>query len=66
MQINSDGFLDGIPGICSECFSEQKTSPHPKHYYCRHRERLAVQREGGWETFSDVSSEITEYEAPMK
>ncbi len=48
--IGSDGFLDGIPGICPECFSEQARTPHPKHYYCKHREQLAVQRDGGWET----------------
>ncbi len=57
IQIGSDGFLDGIPSICPECFAEQTGSPHPKHYYCKHRERLAVQREGGWETYTDVAPE---------
>ncbi len=55
--IGSDGFLDGIPGICRKCFSEQNRTPHPKHYYCKHRERLAVQIEGGWETYTDVAPE---------
>ncbi len=55
--IGSDGFLDGIPGICPECFAEQTRTPHPKHYYCKHRERLAVQREGGWETYTNVAPE---------
>ncbi len=59
--IGSDGFLDGVPGICPECFSEQTSTPHPKHYFCRHREWLAVQREGGWETFRDVApDQVTE------
>ncbi len=58
--IGSDGFTKGIPGICPECFSEQTSYPHPKHYYCKHRERLAVQIEGGWETFRDVAPENVE------
>ena len=55
--IGSDGFLDGIPSICLACFSEQTSTPHPKHYYCKHRERLAVQMEGGWETYTNVAPE---------
>ncbi len=55
--IGSDGFLDGIPGICPECFAAHTRTPHPKHYYCKHRERLAVQRAGGWETYRDVAPE---------
>jgi len=58
--IGSDGFLDGIPSICPGCFSEQTSTPHPKHYYCKHRERLAVQVEGGWETHRDVAPEKVE------
>ncbi len=42
--IGSDGFQDGIPGICPECFSEQTQTPRPKHYYCKHRERLTSKR----------------------
>ena len=40
-----------------ECFEEQTSTPHPEHYYCKHRERLAVQREGGWETYTNVAPE---------
>ena len=53
--IGSDGFLDGIPGICDQCFREQTRSPHPDYYYCEHRQRLGVQVQGGWETFRDVA-----------
>jgi len=27
------------------------------HHFCKHRERLAVQREGGWETYTNVAPE---------
>ena len=50
----SDGFQDGIPGICGKCFEEQKRDPHPERYYCPHRKRLAVLTDGCWETFRDV------------
>ncbi len=53
----SDGFQDGIPGICNECFRE---SPNVDRYYCPHNRRLAVLSEGCWETFRDVETgEIT-------
>ena len=52
--IGSDGFLDGIPGICGECFREQTRAPHPKRYYCLHRERVAVRIDGGWETAKEA------------
>ena len=52
--IGSDGFTTGIPGICPDCFADQTSFPHPEHYYCEHRERLAVKRDMGWETFRDV------------
>ncbi len=47
----SDGFQDGLPGICDERFKEQKPS---ERYYCPHNKRLAVLSEGCWETFRDV------------
>ncbi len=49
----SDGFQDGLPGICDECFKEQKPS---ERYYCPHDKRLAVLSEGCWETFRDVEA----------
>jgi len=49
-----DGFLAGIPGICEECFSDQKQFPHPDYYYCEHRKRLAIQVQGSCETFRHV------------
>ena len=53
--IGSDGFSTAIPGICEDCFSSQKSDRCPAHYYCSHNLKLAVKREGGWETFSKVS-----------
>ncbi len=50
----SDGFQTGLPGICDECFKEQKPS---ERYYCPHSKRLAVLSEGCWETFRDVMTE---------
>ena len=50
----SDGFDTGIPGICDECFQEQKPS---ERYYCEHNKRLAVYQNGYWETFKDVGPE---------
>ncbi len=35
----SDGFQTGLPGICDECFQEQKPS---ERYYSEHNQRLAV------------------------
>ncbi len=42
------------PGICDECFKEQKPS---ERYYCPHNKQLAVLSEGCWETFRDVQPE---------
>ncbi len=53
----SDGFQTGIPGICDECFEEQKPS---ERYYCPHNKRLVVFGEGWWETFRDVETEKAE------
>ena len=47
----------GIAGICDECFLDQTRFPHPPSYYCEHRRRLAVQVQGGWETFRDVNTD---------
>jgi hypothetical protein len=40
-----------IPGICDECFKEQKPADH---FYCEHDKRLAVYHDGCWETTRDV------------
>ena len=45
--IGSDGVPEGIPGFCGVCFAEQTDCTHPPWYYCKHRKRLAVQKEGG-------------------
>ena len=45
---------NGIPGICDECFQEQKPS---ERYSCEHNNRLAVFQDGYWETFRDVEAE---------
>ena len=50
----SDGFQEGIPGICDECFRESRNA---KSYYCPHNGRSAVYKDGYWETFRDVSPE---------
>jgi hypothetical protein len=47
----SDGFQTGLPGISDECFKEQKPS---ERYYYPHNKRLAVLKNGCWETFRDV------------
>ena len=52
----SDGFLISMPGICQEGFLEQRSYPHPEKYYCPHNKRLAVHKNGYWETFMDVES----------
>jgi hypothetical protein len=51
--IGSDGFQTDLPGICNECFQEQKPS---ERYYCEHNKRLAVYEDGYWETFRDVEA----------
>ena len=53
----SDGFQDGIPGLCDECFRE---SPGAERYYCPHNRRLPVVTEGCWETFWDVGPDAVE------
>jgi hypothetical protein len=53
-----DGFDTGIPGICDECFKEQKPS---ERYYCPHNKRLAVYQDGYWETARDVEPDEAEY-----
>ena len=53
----SDGFDTGIPGICDECFKEQKPS---ERYYCEHNKRLAVFQDEYWETLRDVLPEEAE------
>lgn len=50
----SDGFVNGLPGVCEDCFKTQARDPHPPYYYCEHNRRLAVQRDGFWETFRDI------------
>ncbi len=51
---SSDGFQDGVPGICNECFLKQKPS---KQYHCEHNHRLAVLIEGCWKTSRDALNE---------
>ncbi len=51
---SSDGFHDGVPGLCNECFLKQTPS---KKYYCVHNQRFAVLSAGAWETFGDVVNE---------
>ncbi len=55
----SDGFQDGLPGICDKCFKEQKPS---ERYYCPHNERLAGLTDGYRETFRDASPDEEEEE----
>ncbi len=38
----SDGFQDGLPGICDECFGK---SPSAERYYCEHNQGVAVLRD---------------------
>ena len=51
MHSGSYGFPDGIPGICDECF---RADPDAVRYYCSHSGRLAIFKDGYWETYRDV------------
>jgi hypothetical protein len=53
----SDGFRDGPPKICDECFREQRLSKK-QHFYCEHTGVLTVDRGGCWETFRVKPDEL--------